>query len=299
MAEPARLASLRLRVRAGSIPLSVSLSPVDCRTYDLASPYLVRCSRLAYLPSLLARLRDFFAPSLVDPALPAHSAWLSYDGVPLKWHLPLGLLHDMLASPAAEASLPWPLVLHFSDWPTGHLVPLDAAGRVQEDNFINAVKEADALRTGTARAIMSLSRADSTALWESARRLDFDGFDSVARKFLVPVHGTPQRNLPLKFYLPKASAVVGSETTTNAVWRVVQGLVAPRLASGESQTLGTALHALLPTLFPSRRSTIYAEAVLHGAVVPLSAPLDVLLESGAFFDGFLHVVIRLIHSSLP
>jgi autophagy-related protein 5 len=55
--------------------------------------------------------------------------------------------------------------------------------------------------------------------------------------------------------------------------------------------MGTALNHLLPTLFPSRRNSVMAQPVLHGAVVPMAAPLEDLVKSAAYADGFLHVVI--------
>jgi autophagy-related protein 5 len=53
--------------------------------------------------------------------------------------------------------------------------------------------------------------------------------------------------------------------------------------------MGTALHVLLPTLFPSRRTPILAKAVLHGAVVPMSAPVEDLMRTAAYLDGWIHL----------
>lgn len=102
----------------------------------------------------------------------------------MKWHYPVGLLYDLyagadpaskggaetdLVSTTDEHPLPWRLVVHFSDWPDEELVRLDADGIVMHDAFINSVKEADFLRNGTAKGIMTLSREDSAGLWESVR----------------------------------------------------------------------------------------------------------------------------------
>lgn len=43
---------------------------------------------------------------------------------------------------------------------------LDKEGKFLHDAFINSVKEADFLRNGTAKRIMSLSKDDSTRLWQ-------------------------------------------------------------------------------------------------------------------------------------
>ena len=106
----------------------------------------------------------------------SQDGWFSFEGVPLRWHYPLGLLYDLLAGrdPAAAVDalhtnrpraglaaetaekeksrdvvpegrqgerLPWELQVHFTDWPDEQLVRLDAEGRVMHDAFVNSVKE--------------------------------------------------------------------------------------------------------------------------------------------------------------
>lgn len=191
--------ALQQHIWGGQLPLSISLAPSECRTFDQTEPYLIFCPRLAYLPFLLPRLLAFFAPVLIQQPEGPHTGWFSFEGVPLKWHYPVGLLYDLYAGaePAEAAGdndgggkgrdegigsrgnddeteavgpLPWRLELHFSDWPSETLIRLDADGRVVHDAFVNSVKEADFLRNGTARAIMSLSRDDSFGLWEAVQK---------------------------------------------------------------------------------------------------------------------------------
>lgn len=40
--------------------------------------------------------------------------WFSYNEVPLKWHYPIGLLFDLLAS---DGVLPWTIIVHFKKFP--------------------------------------------------------------------------------------------------------------------------------------------------------------------------------------
>lgn len=42
MSSATALGALQKHVWAGSIPLEITLSPVDCRAYDETDPYLVR-----------------------------------------------------------------------------------------------------------------------------------------------------------------------------------------------------------------------------------------------------------------
>lgn len=123
---------------------------------------------------------------MIDTDVAFHDGWFSFEGVPLKWHYPLGLLFDLFsgsalpqainlvrseqASSEDDTVLPWRLTLHFSDWPEEQLVRPDAEGKVLHDAFINSVKEADFLRNGTAKGIMSLSKDDSTQLWTAVQK---------------------------------------------------------------------------------------------------------------------------------
>ncbi|KAL8675832.1 MAG: hypothetical protein Q9186_007566 [Xanthomendoza sp. 1 TL-2023] len=294
--------SLQDAIWNGSVPLDIRLSPQECRVYDKADPFLIQYPRLSYLPFLLARLHAFFDPSLIDPSLAAHGGWFSYEDVPLKWHYPLGLLYDLFSGaaqakvsesdkndhspPRRPSTLPWRLTLHFTDWPGDQLVQPDAEGKVLHDAFINSVKEADFLRNGTAKGIMSLSKDDSTQLWNAVQEHQRSVFDPILQRLLY-AQGAPLRHIPLKVYLPSSPSA--SEPSTGHL-RVIQSLITPSLqGTKEPQTLGTALHALLPTLFPSRRTPILAKPMLHGAVVPLSSQVEGLLREAAYLDGWLHV----------
>ena len=134
------------------------------------------------MPFLLPRLHSFFTPFLIDPDAASHDGWFSFEDVPLKWHYPLGLLYDLFsgasgAQPSIKdeldgggaGTLPWRLRLHFTGWPDEQLVRLDAEGKVVHDAWINSVKEADFLRNGTAKGIMTLSKDHSTRFWEAVQ----------------------------------------------------------------------------------------------------------------------------------
>lgn len=111
-------------------------------------------------------------------------------------------------------------------------------------------------------------------------------FDPIAQKLLY-AQGAPLRHIPLKLYLPSSPSA--AEPLSGHL-RVIQSLVTPYLhATGEPQTLGTALHGLVPALFPSRKTPIHAKPVLHGAVVPMSSPVEALLTQAAYLDGWLHL----------
>lgn len=74
---------------------------------------------------------------------------------------------SILAPSSEQQPLPWKLVVHYSELPSEQLYPLDAEGRAMRDSFVNAVKEADFIRNGSARTVMGMSKEDSENLWKS------------------------------------------------------------------------------------------------------------------------------------
>jgi autophagy-related protein 5 len=241
---------------------------------------------------LLARLHAFFSPVLIaDPATtPVYDGYFTFDSVPLKWHLPVGLLYDIYAlssSPDSSPPLPFRLTLHFQNGSGLNLISADPA--VLHDAFINSVKEADFLRTGTAKPIMSLSAADSKALWSSVQSHDLPTYRRIYNSLLPQTF----RNIPIRIYLP--SGPNGEKASI----KVLQAHIPPTISSTSSaarvsmtpQTLGTALRGLIPSLFPSSRTPVLARTVLHGAVVPLGTHLEELARNATYADGWLGIVV--------
>lgn len=176
---------------------------------------------------------------MIYPHVASSEAWLEHDGVPLKWHYPLGLLYDLYsgaepASPSSSTSgeqhgsleegedcLPWKLTVHFSNYPEAQLLKLDASSKHLHDLYINNVKQvsahrsvsyallriftqADYLRTGTGKSVMFLSKEDSEQLWRGVQQHNFDIFNSINTKLLNP-QGVILRHLPMRLYLPRAA----------------------------------------------------------------------------------------------
>lgn len=246
------------------------------------------------------------------------AGYLTHDGVPLKWHLPLGLLYDLYvlsvhdapapadvdADPPEKSPVPFKLTLHYTPDSINANVNLINPDPIRmHDFFINAVKEADFLRSGTAKPIMSLSAADSKALWSSTQDNNLAVFAKIHQSLLPP--SGQLRNVPLRIYLPASSSPEGHETT--AQMKVLQAQVAPSVlaqpggtaaqaraaVAAQLQTLGTALHTLLPALFPSRRTPILARPLLHGAPISLTANLEELTRWACYADGWIHIVVAM------
>jgi len=103
-------------------------------------PFIVSVPRFSYLAFLLPRLTTYFG-------LPCSS--FHHEEVQLR-NLAVGLLVDLY-----QPSLPWKLVV--ADGPEWDIA----------DTFTNSVKEADFVRNGNAKQIMSMSKENSTALWNA------------------------------------------------------------------------------------------------------------------------------------
>lgn len=45
--------------------------------------------------------------------------WLEYNGIPLKWHFPIGVLLDIYGE---DVQLPWNIVVHFDKFPENEIM---------------------------------------------------------------------------------------------------------------------------------------------------------------------------------
>ncbi|KAI1800595.1 autophagy protein Apg5-domain-containing protein [Daldinia bambusicola] len=230
------------------------------------APFVAAVPRFSYLALLLPRLAAYFG-------LPCSS--FHHEDVLLR-NLAVGLLVDLY-----QPALPWRLtVADGLSWDIG-------------DTFLNSAKEADFIRNGNAHQIMSLSKDHTTALWNAVKDNDYASFAKVNARLLNSSRDL--RNVPIRVYIPQSpedpAAAVDSQAGSGS-FKVVQSLVQPRVSDRQPQTLGTALRSLLPSLFPSSRDPVLADAVLHGARVPFGAPLGDLMREAAYPDGWLCLIVR-------
>ncbi|TGZ85150.1 APG5-domain-containing protein [Ascodesmis nigricans] len=289
------LAAVRRAVWDGSIPCRIDLDPSECRSLEGIDPYFITIPRISYLPIIIPKVYRFFEPHLKDTArAQQNSAWFEFENVPLKWHWPVGVLfdqttgrdpshlrHSRIADEDDDVKLPWSLSLRFQNFPTKHLMRLDLPNACH-DAWKNTVKEADHVRNGNPNTFMSLSRGDSASLWEAICTHDFEIFWGINEKLLNPPSG-PIKFIPCRIYIPSST-------------RVIQAPCPPYITSSDRdpQTLGLFLHNQLPQLFPSRRSPMIARPVVHGAIVPWTAPVLELAQAAVHADGFLHITIAMV-----
>lgn len=153
--------------------------------------------------------------------------------------------------------------------------------------------------TGT----VSLDEKEISRLTSVHGTVNLSSFQRISNA-LLPPPSQPFRNVPIRIFLPLPPDEQSSSL------KVVQSPLPPSIPisnvhSSQSissrsspgmqlQTIGGVLHTLLPNLFPSRRTPVLAKPVLHGAVLPMSAPIEEVVRSSAYGDGWAYVVVRMM-----
>jgi autophagy-related protein 5 len=98
---------------------------------------------------LIPALVDYFSPNVIERSTDEElrcSAWFDFEGVPLKWHWPVGIIYDYhtawtrLQGSSREQYGTWKISLHFTEYPSEELIPVPE-DLVLQDYLINAVKE--------------------------------------------------------------------------------------------------------------------------------------------------------------
>ncbi|KAI8074894.1 autophagy protein Apg5-domain-containing protein [Gongronella butleri] len=266
----------------GKVPVQVQTEPSDpteCVYMEVA-----RCSYLPMLTHALCAQVDRLEG--VDPA----SVWYSFQGEPLKWHHPVGLLYDLLCSAAKrdgkELPLPWPLTMHTDAFPESALLR-NPNMETTQDMFMAMIKEADFLRHGSTKKVMNLSKQDQTQLWQALTSERYDDYWQVNHSILDERPGTQgtsspktstnntsgPRHVPLRLYLPNQCPVI-------------QDLVPFTSEQGDPVLLSDAMQQLLPKV-PLDDMHI----MIHGVTVPVDTPIRWAIDHLAYPDNFLHLVV--------
>ncbi|KAB0340751.1 hypothetical protein FD754_022854 [Muntiacus muntjak] len=122
----------------------------------LSTPLLL--PRVSYLTLVTDKVKKHFQKVMRQEDI--SEIWFEYEGTPLKWHYPIGLLFDLLASSSA---LPWNITVHFKSFPEKDLLHCPSKD-VIEAHFMSCVKEADALKHKS-QVINEMQKKDHKQLW--------------------------------------------------------------------------------------------------------------------------------------
>jgi len=154
-----------------NIILSVSLNKSES-----PSPYYVVVSQHSYLPWCTKQIREHFKIITDQPA------WFEFNGIPLQWHYPLGVLHDWLS----PHSYPFNLTINFDNYPSEEILMCPEQSTVNSETvktlFNDVYKQAIAAKYGDTNSISNLDSQESRALWGSFSRNDFTTFHNTNQK---------------------------------------------------------------------------------------------------------------------
>ena len=231
--------------------------------------------RLGYLHQIaevaLAHFKDALPPGVDEP-------WFEYKDVPLKWHIPAGVLFDLLG----QGPQPWNLVVHFRAYPHAQILPYSSEASLHS-SFLNSLKEAVYVLTGSAAPVLSLSKSSQESLWADIEGSNPDGFYASLGKIdaLRPTRG----RIPVRVYYRKKA--FDSFTQWKSVEYASRSVRIPGDAAGEeAETLGSALLSVM-----GAEALDGSEVLIAGIPVSTEARIDVLYENLKNPDMWLYVCV--------
>ncbi|XP_055490981.1 autophagy protein 5 isoform X2 [Leucoraja erinacea] len=179
----------------GRIPTCFTLSQDEITEREV-EPYYLLLPRVSYLMLVTDKVKKHFQKVMRQEDV--GEMWFEYEGAPLKWHYPIGLLFDLHAS---NAALPWNVIVHFKNFPETeilHCLTKDAV----EAHFMSSIKEADALKHKS-QVINEMQKKDHKQLWMGLQNDKFDQFWAINRKLMeYPTEEGGFRYIPFRIYQP-------------------------------------------------------------------------------------------------
>ncbi|XP_064804351.1 autophagy protein 5-like isoform X2 [Oncorhynchus masou masou] len=220
----------------GRIPTCFTLYQ-DEITEREAEPFYLLLPRVSYLTLVTDKVKKHFLK--VMKAEDVEEMWFDFEGTPLKWHYPIGLLFDLHAS---NTALPWSITVHFKNFPERDLLHCPS-NSVIEAHFMSSIKEADALKHKS-QVINDMQKKDHKQLWMGLQNDKFDQFWAMNRKLMeYPTEEGGFRYIPFRIYLTMSDRPF------------IQKLFRPISSDGYTHTLGDLLKEVYPVAISSDGSS--------------------------------------------
>lgn len=260
------------KVWHGRIPTCFTLYQ-DELTEREAEPYYLLLPRVSYLTLVTDKVKKHFQKVMRTEDI--GEVWFEHEGIPLKWHYPIGLLFDLHGS---NTSLPWGISVHFKSFPSKDLLHCQSKD-VIEAHFMSSVKEADALKH-KGQVINEMQKKDHKQLWMGLQNDKFDQFWAINRKLMeCSTEEGGFRYIPFRLYL------------ANSERPFLQKLFRPVANDGNSNTLGDLIKEVYPAALPPEDGEKKYQVMIHGIEPLLDTPLQWLSEHFSYPDNFLHICI--------
>lgn len=250
----------------GKLPICFKLDAEEVVDIQQPDPIYLMVPRLSYFPLVIDKVRKHFIKYITSEKQD-QMMWLSYNGQPLKWHYPTGVLFDLLVDP--EEQLPWNLTVHFDKFPENQIFKFNNKEAV-ESYFMASLKEADVLKH-RGQIINNMQKRDHNQLWLGLQNDKFEQFWSVNKKLMETSSDHEYfKNVPFKCYLEDGYS---------------QKLIKPVTEEGRRKTLKD----LVEEMFPGIENVVVRT---HGLIPPMETPLQWMAEHLAYPDNFLHLCIQ-------
>jgi len=319
----------------GRVPVAFSLSSDDVHTMGQPDPYHLMLPRLSYVTVIYDKVRKHFS-KFVHPDKETtgeqtighttdSEVWLEFEGTPIKWHLPVGVLYDQFCAlnndtnedaSSYSSMLPWNLIVHFSKFPEHEILHCDSRGTV-EAHFMSCIKEADQIKHG-GRVISAMQKKDHNQLWQGLQNDKFDQFWAINRRLMeVPAAAISSKdgngevnqincfkNIPMRLYegdkpmiqkLIKPTVNISTDISTEL--QIKASVSSQEDTQHENKTedpilkrLAT-LEDLIKDMFPGKNLN-EVNVVTQGIRPELDTPLQWMSEHLSYPDNFLHIVVK-------
>ncbi|KAG4175212.1 hypothetical protein ERO13_A11G169800v2 [Gossypium hirsutum] len=129
----------------GAIPLQIHLHESQVTTLPPPPPALILAPRIGYLPLLAPLIKPYFSSTL-PPGV--DTIWFDYNGLPLRWYIPTGVLFDLLCP---EPERPWKITAAY-------------------------------IMNGNCKNVMNMSQSDQLELWHSVMNGNLEAYQRVSSK---------------------------------------------------------------------------------------------------------------------
>uniref|UniRef100_H2YCV1 Autophagy protein 5 n=1 Tax=Ciona savignyi TaxID=51511 RepID=H2YCV1_CIOSA len=251
----------------GKIPACFNLASYEVCSTKAPAPVYLMLPRSAYLTLFTPKIVEHFSRHTDEDK--KSEVWYEFNGQPLKWQYPCGLLFDLHCE---SSVLPWVITVHFHNFPTGELIRCSSEKAI-ESNYLSMLKEADQLKH-KGQIINNMRETQQGQLWHGVKMDNFEEFWSINKQFMTDYeHSECFRCIPIRIYFQN---------------QIIQKLFKP--SENTQLTLKEALTMCLPMLFQQDETT--PQVITQGVHPPLQAPLQWLSENFSYADNFLHICVR-------
>lgn len=101
----------------GKLPIAFKLDPDEVVDIQHPDPFYLMVPRLSYFPLVTDKVRKHFAKYVANDKQD-QEMWLEFNGQPLKWQYPIGVLSDLMLG---DDHLPWMITVRFDKFPESQI----------------------------------------------------------------------------------------------------------------------------------------------------------------------------------